>query len=44
MNINMIDIIGKSEKTINKLHKSLEAFSIFTFVSSVIFTMTTNKT
>ena len=46
MNTNMIDMVAKPEKTMNKSDKSLEAFSLFTSFPCVAFTkkITKNKT
>ena len=40
----MIDMIIKPENIMNKLDKGLEAFSLFTSVSSVVLITTKNKT
>ena len=37
-------MIAKSEKIMNKSDKGLEAFSLFTYISSVVLTITKNKT
>ena len=44
MNINIIDMIGKAEKIMNKSDKSLKAFSLFTSVAYAALTITKYKT